>query len=147
MHVDAEVTDSEFVQAANIPLLPDAPVEGCNIPNYADFSMNAIVRYEHPVAAGWMGWLQGEYMRRTETDLAIITNPLEQPIFQEPGYSLFNFRGGLRSPDGRWSLQAFVENAGDEEYRTLARNDGTFGIYELYGDPRTYGASVSYSWE
>jgi len=145
--LDAEIVDSDFVQAANIPLLPDAPVEGSNVPNYSDFSLNAIGRYEHPLGNGWYGWLQGEYIRRTQADLAIITNPLERPIFQEPGYSLVNFRVGVRSPDGRWSAQAFVENAADEEYRVLARNDGTFGIYELYGDPRTYGASLTYSWE
>lgn len=145
--LDAEIVDSDFVQAANIPLLPDAPVEGSNVPNYSDFSLNAVGRYEHPLANGWLVWLQGEYIRRTKTDLAIITNPLERPIFQEPGYSLVNFRVGLRTPDGRWSVQGFVENAADEEYRVLARNDGTFGIYELYGDPRTYGVSLTYSWE
>ncbi len=145
--LDASVSSSDFIQAANIPLLPDAPVDGSNVPNYAEFSMNALARYDYPLGNGWNVWLQGEYMRRSETDLAIITNPLEEPIFREPGYGLVNFRLGLRTPDGRWNVQAFVENAGDEEYRTLARNDGTFGIYELYGDPRTYGASVSYSWE
>jgi len=145
--LDATVEDSDFVQAANIPLLPDAPVEGSNVPNYADFSLNAVTRYEQPLGNGWNIWLQGELMRRTEADLAIITNPLEREIFQEPGYTLVNFRAGLRSPDGRWHLQGFVENAGDEEYRVLARNDGTFGIYELFGDPRTYGASLTYSWE
>jgi len=32
-------------------------------------------------------------------------------------------------------------------YRILARNDGAFGIHELYGMPRTAGVSFQYQWE
>lgn len=88
--------------------------------------------------------LDGRY--QSKSDLSVITDPIEKPIFQEPGYTLINFRLGIGSESGRWKVLGFVENLGDEEYRSTVRNDGTFGIYELYGMPRTWGVRYIYSW-
>ncbi len=89
--------------------------------------------------------VDGRY--QSDMDLSVITDPIEAAIFREPGYSLFNLRAGLGSNTESWQLLAFVENVGDEEYRTLVRNDGTFGINELYGMPRTWGLRYIYRWE
>jgi iron complex outermembrane receptor protein len=143
---DAEVTDSEFIQAASLPLLPDTPIRGSNLPNYSDVSANVVARYDGEVGAnlGYSVQLEGRY--QSEQDLSIITHPLEVPIFREPGYSLWNLRFGLSPPSTRWEAQLFVNNVADESYRILARNDGAFGIHELYGMPRTYGARFQYRW-
>jgi iron complex outermembrane receptor protein len=58
---------------------------------------------------------------------------------------LWNVRFGVNG--GAWAAQVFVNNAADETYRVLARNDGAFGIHELYGMPRTAGVSFQYQWE
>jgi iron complex outermembrane recepter protein len=142
---DAEVSDSTFVQAASLPFLPDTSMEGSNLPNYSDLSANFVGRYEGSFGGnlGWFAQLEGRY--QSEQDLSIITNPIEVPVFQEPGYSLWNVRFGL-SGDA-WIAQLFVNNATDETYRVLARNDGAFGIHELYGMPRMAGVSFQYQWE
>ena len=142
---DAEVSDSTFIQAASLPFLPDTPMEGSNLPNYSELSANFVGRYEGSFGAslGWFAQLEGRY--QSEQDLSIITNPVEVPVFQEPGYSLWNVRFGLSGE--AWTAQLFVNNASDETYRVLARNDGAFGIHELYGMPRTAGVSFQYQWE
>ena len=84
---------------------------------------------------------------QSEMDLSVITDPIEEPRFQEDGYGLFNLRGGIGPVSERWQVLAFVENLADEEYRTTVRNDGTFGVYELYGMPRTWGVRYIYRWE
>jgi iron complex outermembrane recepter protein len=142
---DAEVSDSTFVQAASLPFLPDTSIEGSNLPNYSDLSANFVGRYEGSFRTnlGWFAQLEGRY--QSEQDLSIITNPVEVPVFQEPGYSLWNVRFGINGD--AWAAQLFVSNATDETYRVLARNDGAFGIHELYGMPRTAGVSFQYQWE
>lgn len=144
---DAEVSDSTFIQAASLPLLPDAPMEGSNIPNYSELSANFIGRYEAPLQPTLAAYVQLEGRYQSEQDLSVITNAVEEGVFSEPGYSLWNVRVGLRSTADRWQVQAFVENATDEEYRTLARNDGAFGVHELYGWPRTWGVKYMHRWE
>lgn len=144
--VDAEVGDSGFIQAASMPLLPDAPIEGSNIPNYADLSANFAARYEAPFRNGLLGFVQLEGRYRSDQDLSVITADIERGVFEEPGYSVWDIRFGLIHPDDRWHVQAFVTNAADEEYRILARNDGAFGVYELYGLPRMWGFSYNYNW-
>jgi iron complex outermembrane recepter protein len=142
---DAEVGSSTFIQAASLPFLPDTSIEGSNLPNYSDLSVNFVGRYEGSFRAnlGWFAQLEGRY--QSEQDLSIITNPVEVPVFQEPGYSLWNVRFGINGDD--WAAQLFVNNASDETYRVLARNDGAFGIHELYGMPRSAGVSFQYQWE
>jgi iron complex outermembrane receptor protein len=144
---DAEVTDSSFIQAASLPLLPDTPIEGSNLPNYSELSANFVGRYEGSFGAnlGYFVQLEGRY--QSEQDLSIITHPLEIPVFREPGHSLWNLRFGVGPADLRWQARLFVENLSDESYRVLARNDGAFGIHELYGMPRTWGVEFQYNWQ
>jgi iron complex outermembrane recepter protein len=144
---DAEVSDSSFIQASSLPLLPDTPIEGSNLPNYSEVSGNFVGRYEGSFGGnlGFHVQLEGRY--QSEQDLSIITSPLEVPVFTEPGYSLWNLRFGLGAADLRWQAQLFVDNLSDETYRILARNDGAFGIHELYGMPRTLGVEFQYRWQ
>jgi iron complex outermembrane recepter protein len=143
---DAEVTDSTFIQAASLPLLPDTPIEGTNIPNYSERSVNVIGRYDGSLRTlDYFVQLEGRY--QSEQDLSVITQPIERGVFTEPGYSLWNLRLGIGRSERGWRTQLFVDNVNDETYRVLARNDGAFGIYELYGPPRTWGVSFEYQWQ
>ncbi len=113
---DAEVSDSTFIQAASLPFLPDTPIEGSNLPNYSDLSVNFVGRYEGSFGAnlGWFAQLEGRY--QSEQDLSIITNPVEVPVFQEPGYSLWNVRFGVNGD--AWAAAALREQ---RERRDLPR--------------------------
>lgn len=54
---------------------------------------------------------------------------------------VFNFRLGVGSPDARWSLEAFVDNAFNEQY-LLTRERDFFGTLIVErGTPRTFGVT------
>ncbi len=144
---NSEVTKSDFIQSSSIPLLPDTPIEGTNTPNYAKFTANFLGRFQRPMRDNSEWWLQIDGHYRTKTDLSVITNPIEKAVFQEGAYGLVNLRAGFGSRDGTWQIQAYVENVTDRTYRNTIGNDGTFGIYELYGLPRVWGVRYMYSWE
>ncbi len=144
---DAEVADSSFIQASSLPLLPDSAIEGTNIPNYSQRSVNFAGRYEAPLGDSWEYFVQLEGRYQSEQDLSVITQPIERPVFTEPGYALWNLRIGFGDVSRRWQAQVFVANVTDETYRVLARNDGAFGVHELYGLPRTWGINYQYRWE
>lgn len=143
---DSEVSSSDFVQSSSLPLLPDTSVEGSNTPNYSNISAIFSGRYEQFFGSNKAWFLQVDGWYKSKSDLSVITDRIEEPIFQEPSYTLFNLRAGIGSDTKSWQILAFVENVGDEKYRTTVRNDGTFGVYELYGMPRTWGVRLTYSW-
>jgi iron complex outermembrane receptor protein len=143
---NSEVSNSNFVQSASLPLLPDASVEGTNTPNYSKLSANFFVRYDFNIGNKYEWFLQTDGRYQSESDLSIITDPIEEAVFQEDGFALINLRAGFGTASGSWKLFGYVENAGDKQYRTTVRNDGTFGVYELYGQPRTAGVRFVYSW-
>ena len=63
-----------------------------------------------------------------------------------PGYSLANFRAGIRAASG-WEIYAWVRNAFDKDYFDfLATQSGNTGlVVGQPGDPRTYGVTVRIS--
>ena len=144
---DSEVSSSTFVQSSSLPLLPDTSLQGTNTPNYSDTTVNFMGRWSQPVGSDKEFFLQLDGRYQSDMDLSVITDPIEVPLFQEPGYTLTNLRAGFGPDSGKWQLLAAVENLGDEEYRTTVRNDGTFGVYELYGRPRTWNVRYIYRWE
>ena len=72
------------------------------MPNYAELSTNIVGRYDGSFGARLDYDIQLEGRYQSEQDLSVITNPLEIPVFQEPGYTLWHLRLGLNPPDSRW---------------------------------------------
>lgn len=85
--------------------------------------------------------------------------PRETPEFQAqfleekkwnaiPAYGLVNAQATLRLNDGHWELALWGRNLADKEhYTSVANYYTTFGTAAwLMGAPRTYGASIRYSW-
>jgi outer membrane receptor protein involved in Fe transport len=64
---------------------------------------------------------------------------------RQDGFSLVHVRAAWRSANGRWSVEAFVENAFDRAYLIDAGNFGAnYNIPTfIRGDPRTYGLSAT----
>lgn len=67
------------------------------------------------------------------------------PLIAEDAYSLVNLRAGIKSPDERWQVDAFVSNLFDKEYIIDGGNTGgAFGIPTfIAGAPRFYGVRIS----
>jgi len=103
-----------------------------------------IVRHEVPLF-GWGSLIpQYDLNYRSKTYL---DPQMADPISQE-GYYLHNFRIAYRTPDERIELAFWVSNLLDEEYKVdafdLTRGDNT--ILEVWGEPRTYGVTLSLGW-
>jgi iron complex outermembrane receptor protein len=73
------------------------------------------------------------------------SNPSRSRYTDVDGYSLANFRAGVRG--GGWNVYGWVRNAFEEEYfEFLATQSGSTGlVVGQPGDPRTYGLTVNRS--
>ena len=104
----------------------------------------------------WSWFTRAEFNHLSEQNVGAETN--QNPQSLQEGYSLFNARGGFRSPDEKWEIAAFVRNAADEGYCQTIFNQPigtTLGLVDpvsrggmqrcVLGTPRTWGFEVGYS--
>ncbi|WP_374764199.1 TonB-dependent receptor [Yunchengibacter salinarum] len=74
-------------------------------------------------------------------------DPNNNPITDIPGYEIWDGRVAWQSPDQVWEVAAWMKNIGDEEYRThIFSQRGSRIAFALFGDPRTYGLSVTWNY-
>ena len=73
-------------------------------------------------------------------------DPDNNDITKIDAYSLWDGRLAWTSPDSNWELAAWVKNIGNEEYTThVFSQRGSRIAFALYGAPRTYGLTGTYS--
>lgn len=119
---------------------------------------NATLIYERPLA-GDLGTLHftanaaytgKHWINALHTSEIIDQHPAEiRPLLQQEAYWLVNLSAGWRNIyDTNIDVLAFVRNLTDEEYKTggVQLYTGASGfISAAYGEPRTYGVQVRYS--
>jgi iron complex outermembrane receptor protein len=107
------------------------------------YSLSGNVEYEIPLSR-W-GSLVPQYSFSYRSKVYFDPQHLD-PISQ-PAYWLHNARLAYRTADGRIEVAGWVENFMNEFYRDdvfdLTREFNT--ILEVWGDPRTYGLTVTFS--
>ena len=139
-YLDAEYTDTVraiTTYAGVIPLDGKRPV------NTPEWTYNGVVRYEQPVALdNWNFILMTDY-RWIDDRFLEATNQLFE---KADDYWVVNMRAALASQDGTWEIAVFGKNLFDEEYLTYVNNIGFFKL-DIYGETRTFGASVRYSFK
>lgn len=59
-----------------------------------------------------------------------------------PEYDIVNLRAGFRAADGRWDVQAWSRNLGDETYFLTLAAGNTGAVAGTLGDPRTFGVTL-----
>ena len=73
-------------------------------------------------------------------------DPQGVELLSQPAYWLFGARLAYRTPDEKIEVAGWVDNLADEQYLVdvfdLTRQFRT--ILQVYGDPRTFGATISY---
>jgi len=109
------------------------------------YSFSVVVEYQIPLYHNWgtlvpqydVSWRSKAYLDAKKVD----------PISQDP-YWLHNARLAYRTPDGSIEVAGWVENFTNQYYLVdafdLTREYNT--ILDVWGAPRTYGLTVSYSW-
>lgn len=125
----------------------DVDIDGRSVASVQspEWNLNALVRYEWPLAGGMMA-VQGDVVYRSEHYFALT----EAETVTQGGYSVSNVALSYTTEDGSWQASAFIKNVTDEEYLVqtfdLSGLD-VFGITEqYYGRPRWWGVSLKYSW-
>jgi iron complex outermembrane receptor protein len=107
------------------------------------YSLSGTVEYEVPL--GRWGSLLPQYSFSYRSKVYFDPQHLD-PISQ-PAYWLHNARLAYRTADGRIEVAGWVENFMNEFYRDdvfdLTREFNT--ILEVWGDPRTYGLTVTFT--
>ena len=106
------------------------------------WNLNGLVRYEWPVLGGAMA-AQFDFLHRSKHYFSLTG----APTVEENGYTLMNASLMYTSAEGRWSLNAFVQNLGDEEHLVQTfdlSGPGVFGMVEqYYNRPRWWGISAA----
>ncbi|HMN44232.1 MAG TPA: TonB-dependent receptor [Povalibacter sp.] len=146
-----ELAGGTAASAANPPSAPGTPggfspafcdISGQWLPGISKVSASYGLQYELPLAA--LGSNGGAYfafdgLYRSKFS----SNPSRSLYTDVDGYSLANFRAGVRFGQG-WDVYGWVRNAFDEEYFDfLSTQSGNTGlVIGQPGDPRTYGLTV-----
>jgi iron complex outermembrane receptor protein len=118
------------------------PLDGKHPVNSPKWTYNGFARFTHPLMAGWSGsvgvdyrWVDDRYLEATNQvfDLA-------------DAYWLVNLRGSVFSDDGRWEASVYATNLFDEDYLSYINNIAFFKL-DIFGEPRTVGATIRYRFQ
>jgi iron complex outermembrane receptor protein len=146
-------TDGEYIKFTNAPLpleetggpVPFKDVSGGRLPGISRQAASAGAEYSRPVTLfGNNGefFVGGDAYYRSDFS----SSPSPSRFLNVDSYTVFNARLGFRA-DQSWSAFLWSRNLADEEYfEQLLPASGSAGHYAaVLGDPRTWGATVRYS--
>jgi outer membrane receptor protein involved in Fe transport len=107
------------------------------------YSLSSVINYELDLDRYGFLIPQIDFNYRSKVYL----DPQKLDPVSMPGYWLFNARLAYRTADGRMEVAGWVENFMDKHYKVdvfdVTREFNT--ILEAWGDPRTYGITLSYN--
>jgi iron complex outermembrane receptor protein len=115
---------------------------GGKLPNAADVQANGLIRYEFPVGSSMHLSLQGNFKYTDD----MFRDAFNDRFNFSEGYTVADARVSLTSDSGGWELALWAKNLTDEEYTEQSFNfvDLSGLANQLYGPPRTYGATFTY---
>jgi iron complex outermembrane receptor protein len=115
---------------------------GGELPNAAETQVNGLIRYEFPVGTSMHLGLQGNFKYTDD----MFRDAFNDPFNFSESYTVADARVSLTSDSGTWELALWAKNLTDEEYTEQAFNfvDLTGLANQLYGPPRTFGATFTY---
>jgi len=110
-------------------------------PSAPELTYNVVGRYYLPLGDRGEMVFQADYAWQDDHFLQIENDPFSH----HDSYGIANARIGWYSPEGRFSVEVFAENLGDEEYFTYQNTLGGDWGYAVWGKPRTTG--VRFIWK
>ncbi len=128
----------------NSPGPQDFDYRGNRLVSAPEWNWAVITEYEIPLW-GWGSLIpQWDFNYRSKVYL----DPQQLDPISQDGYWIHNARIAYRTPDDRIELAFWVSNVFEQEYKIdvfdLTRQYDT--ILEVWGEPRTYGVTLSLSW-
>lgn len=148
LSANGSFNDATYRSYANAP----APVEYryAGAPTYVDLSGERVIgsarwtgqislNYDTPVSSGLH--LTG-YLNQTYRSAANLLNPLSE-YGEQHAYGLTNAAIGVRTADGRYSLQLWARNLFDTRYAVgIGAANAVSPFIKVLGDPRTFGVTA-----
>lgn len=115
---------------------------GGKLPNAAEVQANGLIRYEFPVGSSMHLGFQGNFKYTDD----MFRDAFNDPFNFTDSYTVADARVSLTSDSGTWELALWAKNLTDEEYTEQSFNfvDLTGLANQLYGPPRTFGATFTY---
>ena len=134
--------DAEFKSFTNARTLDGQPIDatGFPVPLSPERTFSVVGQYERPLTDTLSGYVRAQYSYVAETREDVSQNDRRL----NPEYELWSFRAGVESDS--WALQAYLENAFDEEYRFGTSNLETYlsGAQVIVGAPQRYGVLLTW---
>jgi iron complex outermembrane receptor protein len=121
-------------------------VPGERLPFVPYFSYSANARYEHPLGASLKGFAQFDIAHKGDmwSDLRVTnTNGFGRSL--QPAYDISNLRFGLRAPNDRWTVEAYLSNIFDKN-AVIYTNTSNYDHRQTTNEPRVIGLRLSYRW-
>jgi iron complex outermembrane recepter protein len=112
---------------------------GASFPNTPKWETAASAEYDWPLHDNLKAFVSGRYTYRSGTYGDFIANPL----LRIPSYGLLDAAAGVRTDDGKWSIQLWGHNITDRYY-WASQVANTESIVRYAGMPVTYGVTASY---
>ena len=110
-------------------------LDGNELPSAPELTYNLVARYYLPLVDRGELAFQADYAWQDDHFLQIENDPYSR----HDSYGIANAKVSWHSPDGRYSVSAFVNNLTDEEYFTYQNTLGADWGYGVWGKPRTSG--------
>ena len=154
-------SDAKYPDDCDEGLTPPSPnvsnLCGAQLTNAPEFVANGAFTYERVLEQANLRWfLTGNV--RFESDHRTSTQPTNistgTPLFGDiqEQHAKLDFRAGIGSENGRWTLEGWVQNATDVRTRGLTINTPLRGIGDASSRaaytlaPRTYGATLRFKY-
>jgi iron complex outermembrane recepter protein len=117
-------------------------VSGKRLINAPKWTISSYAEYTRELMGEYEGFLRAEYNRRSEQLSSTFALRYEVWPFIAPAYDVVNLRAGFGND--RWDVNAFVENAFDEDYFTNAYEQAFYSGVQVEPSTRLYGLNVRF---
>lgn len=114
-------------------------MDGNELPSAPELTFNFVARYYLGLATAGSMIFQVDYAWQDDHFLQIENDPYSR----HDSYGIANAKISWHSPEETFTVEAFVENATDEEYFTYQNTLGDDWGYAVWGKPRWAGARVA----
>jgi iron complex outermembrane receptor protein len=115
---------------------------GKRLINAPKWTISSYAEYTRELMGEYEGFLRAEYNRRSEQLSSTFALRYEVWPFIAPAYDVVNLRAGFGND--RWDVNAFVENAFDEDYFTNAYEQAFYSGVQVEPSTRLYGLNVRF---
>jgi iron complex outermembrane receptor protein len=138
--VDGVETPQQQVTPVGFPV--DWPIDflnGNELPNTPDYSINYLVRYNLDMLGGNVAFqVDGLFVDDQYLEVSNAAGALQE------GYDVHNARISWESSESAVRVSAWVKNFTDEEFKNYALDLGILGATSTYAPPITYGVTAGY---